>query len=107
MTQLVIRSLEGEVITRLQRRARQHGRSTEEEVREILRDAVKDEGAPRQLLGSRLQQRFAGIGLKDDLPESRGEVARPPSPGHEALAARRPTRHLSGWCQPRQNALRR
>jgi plasmid stability protein len=61
------------------RRARRHGRSTEEEVREILRDALKDEGAPKRPLGSRLRQRFAGIGLEDDLPELRGELARPPT----------------------------
>ena len=44
MAQLVVRNLEVEVKARLQRRARRHGRSTEEEVREILRNAVKDEG---------------------------------------------------------------
>jgi antitoxin FitA len=62
---------------RLQIRARRHGRSTEEEVCEILRNAVKNESAPRKPLGSRLQERFAGIGLEEDLPELRGEVAQP------------------------------
>jgi hypothetical protein len=46
-------------------------------VREILRNAVKEEGVQRQPLGSRLRDRFAGIGLKDDLPELRGESAQP------------------------------
>jgi plasmid stability protein len=77
LAQLVVRNLEDDVKARLQRRARRHGRSTEEEVREILRNAVKDEGAARAPLGSRLQQRFAGIGLEDELPELRGELARP------------------------------
>jgi antitoxin FitA len=77
MAQLVVRNLEDDVKARLQRRARRHGRSTEEEVREILRSAVKDEGAHRKPLGSRLRERFAGIGLEDDLPELRGEVAQP------------------------------
>jgi plasmid stability protein len=77
MAQLVVRNLEDDVKARLQRRARRHGRSTEEEVREILRNAVKDESVPRQPLGSRLRERFASIGLEDDLPELRGEVARP------------------------------
>jgi antitoxin FitA len=77
MAQLVVRNLEEDVKARLQLRARRHGRSTEEEVREILRNAVKDESAQRKPLGSRLREHFAGIGLKDDLPELRGEVARP------------------------------
>ena len=77
MGQLVVRNLEDEVKARLQLRARRHGRSTEEEVREILRNAVKDEGAPRKPLGRRLRERFAGIGLTDEVPELRDEVARP------------------------------
>jgi plasmid stability protein len=77
VAQLVVRNLEDDVKVRLQRRARRHGRSTEEEVREILRNAVKDESAPTKPLGSRLRERFAAIGLKDELPELRGEVARP------------------------------
>ena len=77
MAQLLVRYLEDDVKARLQRRARRHGHSTEEEVREILRNAVRDEGSPRTPLGSRLQARFAGIGLDGDLPELRGEVVRP------------------------------
>ena len=77
MAQLLVRNLEDDVKMRLQRRAQRHGRSTEEEVREILRNAVKDEGATRKPLGTRLQERFAGIGLEDELPELRGEIARP------------------------------
>jgi plasmid stability protein len=77
MAQLLVRHLEDEVKMRLQRRARRHGRSTEEEVREILRNAVEDESAPTKPLGSRLRKRFAGIGFEDELPELRGEVARP------------------------------
>jgi plasmid stability protein len=77
MAQLIVRNLEDEVKARLQLRARRHGRSTEEEVREILRNAVRDEGASEKPLGSRLRQRFARIGLKDELPELRGEIAQP------------------------------
>ncbi len=43
MAQLVVRNLEDEVKKRLQLRAIRHGRSMEEEVRDILRNAVKDE----------------------------------------------------------------
>jgi antitoxin FitA len=77
VAQLVVRNLEDEVKVRLQQRAQRHGRSTEEEVREILRNAVRDESTHRTPLGSRLQARFAGIGLKEELPELRGELARP------------------------------
>jgi plasmid stability protein len=75
--QLVVRNLDDEVKARLQRRARRHRRSTEEEVREILRNAVKDEGAETPPLGRRLRERFAALSLKEDLPELRGEVAHP------------------------------
>jgi plasmid stability protein len=77
VAQLVVRNLEDDVKARLQRRARRHGRSTEAEVREILRNAVKDEGTMRKPLGARLRERFARIGLKDDLPALRGEIAQP------------------------------
>jgi plasmid stability protein len=77
VAQLLVRNLEDDVKVRLQLRARRHGRSTEEEVREILRNAVKDEGVQRKPLGSRLRERFAGIGLEDELPELRGEIAKP------------------------------
>ena len=77
MAQLVVRELENEVKARLQRRARQHGRSMEAEVRDILRQAVAGEDQSARKLGSRIAARFRGIGLTDDLPELRGEEVRP------------------------------
>lgn len=77
MAQLVVRNLDDDVKAKLQRRARRHGRSTEEEVRDILRGAVREDGAPAAPLGSRLSARFAGIGLDEDIPEPRGQPARP------------------------------
>lgn len=77
MAQLVVRNLEDDVKARLQRRARRHGRSTEEEVRDILRNAAKSEDGAREPLGSRLAGRFAGIGLEEEIPELRGQAARP------------------------------
>jgi plasmid stability protein len=77
MAQLLVRNLDDDVKARLQRRARRHGRSTEEEVREILRNAVTGENEAKKLLGSRIRARFAEIGLDDDAPELRGEPARP------------------------------
>jgi plasmid stability protein len=49
----------------------------EEEVREILRNAVREEQAPPTRLGSRIAARFRGKGLETDLPELRGTEARP------------------------------
>jgi len=77
MAQLVVRHLEDEVKAGLQRRAARHGRSMEEEVREILRNALKNDGTAVSLLGSRIAARFADSGLTEDLPELRGHEARP------------------------------
>ena len=76
MAQLLVRDLDDDVKARLQRRARQHGRSTEEEVRDILRNAAKEETTTRAPLGTRLKARFARIGLDHDIEELRGQ-ARP------------------------------
>jgi antitoxin FitA len=77
LAQILVRNLDDDVKAKLQERARRHGRSTEEEVRHILRSAVKDEHKPRTPLGSRLQTRFSEIGLDEDIPELRGHPARP------------------------------
>jgi antitoxin FitA len=61
---LHVRNLDDELITRLKRRAAQHGRSTEAEHREILRQALAGEDEPsfdklaaglRKLTGRRKQ----------------------------------------------------
>jgi len=77
--QLVVRNLEPDVKTRLQKRAKRHGRSMEEEVRDILRDAVKGDGRQEEGFGTRFASYFKGLGLKEgDIRELRGEVwARP------------------------------
>lgn len=79
MAQLVVRNLEQSVKTRLQRRARRHGRSMEEEVREILRDATKDEGGQRKGLGTEISELFSGIRLKEgeEFPELRVKLQIP------------------------------
>ncbi len=81
MAQLVVRNLDDEVKAKLRRRAAAHGRSMEEEVRAILRDAVKDDMRPKEGLGTRIAARFANIGLRDgeELPELRGYTIDPPS----------------------------
>ena len=78
MAQLVVRNLENDVKARLQRRAARHGRSTEEEVRDILRDAVKNEDHPTKGLGTEIAALFAGKGLDADIPELRGHRMKPP-----------------------------
>jgi len=77
VAQILIRQIEDDVKAKLQLRARSHGRSTEEEVREILRNSVRDEQSTPTLLGSRIAARFADVGLDEDIPELRGQPARP------------------------------
>jgi antitoxin FitA len=76
MGQLVVRHLEDEVKARLKRRAARHGRSMEEEARDILRNALRGERTAPPLLGSRIAARFTNHGLSEDLPELHGEQAR-------------------------------
>jgi len=77
VAQLVVRNLEEDVKTRLQHRASRHGHSMEEEVRDILRNAVKPESLTAMPLGSRIRSRFARAGLDEDIPELRGHKAKP------------------------------
>ena len=77
MAQLVVRQLDDDVKEKLRHRARRHGRSTEEEVREILRNAVRSESNRRPPLGSRLAARFKRISLEEEIPELRGQPAQP------------------------------
>jgi antitoxin FitA len=76
MAQVVVRNLEDAVKERLKRRAERHGRSMEEEVRQILRNAAKLENRPVRKLGSRIAARFSKTGLSADLPELHGEPVR-------------------------------
>ena len=79
MAQLVVRNIETEVKLRLQRRAKRNGRSMEEEARDILRDALKEEVAPPGKLGSEIALMFTGIGLDAEIPEIRGHEIKPAS----------------------------
>jgi plasmid stability protein len=69
--------LEDDVKARLKRRAARHSRSMEEEVRDILRNAVKEENKSLPKLGARIASRFAKTGLTEDLPELRGQTPLP------------------------------
>lgn len=76
MAQFTVRDLEEDVKLQLKQRAAQHGVSMEEEVRCILRNAVRPAGLPKLGLGTRISARFARTGLTQDLPELRGQGVR-------------------------------
>jgi plasmid stability protein len=76
MAQFVVRNLDESVKSRLKRRAARNGRSMEEEAREILRNGLKNEDSA-QGLGTFIARHFAGKGLDFEIPEWRGEEARP------------------------------
>lgn len=73
MSQVIVRNLEEGVKLGLKRRATLHGRSMEEEARQILRNAVLADSSSTPL-GSRIAARFTGCGLAEDLPELHGQV---------------------------------
>ena len=77
MAQFVVRNLDDDVKTALQKRARAHGRSMEEEIRQILRHAVHDRSEVLPGVGTRMAARFADDGLDDALPELRGQMIDP------------------------------
>lgn len=79
MAQFVVRNIENSVKARLQRRAQRNGRSMEEEVRDILRDAVNKDDVPDKGLGSEIALLFAKNGLDFDIPEFRGHEVKPAS----------------------------
>jgi antitoxin FitA len=74
MPQLVIDGFEDDVLKKLQQRAERNGRSLQEEVREILRNAVKNEPVG---LGTRIAARFRDIGFEEEIQELRGHPATP------------------------------
>jgi plasmid stability protein len=78
MAQLVVRKVDGGVKQSLQRRARRNGRSMEEEVREILRNAVIED-VPARGLGTEISSLFAQSGLDSDIAELRGHEVKPAS----------------------------
>ncbi len=77
MAQFIVRSIENTVKQRLQHRAARHGRSMEEEVREILRCAVNQDDEPVGGLGTEIAALFAKAGLVSDIPELRGRTIKP------------------------------
>ena len=72
MAQLLVRNLEGDVVRELKLRAARHGRSAEEEHRQILRDALGRGSAPVSL--KELLLEIPGVGEDRDFerPRDRG-----------------------------------
>ena len=68
MAQILVRNVEDQLKTRLQRRARRHGHSMEAEAREILRNALKEEETSKRGLGSEMVALFSGSGVYLDAP---------------------------------------
>ena len=62
MASITIRNLDDDVKTRLRVRASANGRSMEEEARLILAEAVDREPAPREGLGSAINELFEPFG---------------------------------------------
>jgi len=84
MAQLIVRNLENDIRDRIRALAELHGRSMEEEVRQILRSAVlASDARPAsvQPLGTRMSERFARIGLTEDLAQLPPLTLEPPSFG--------------------------
>ncbi|CEJ10518.1 hypothetical protein BN1110_00794 [bacterium YEK0313] len=78
MASITIRNLDDGLKRRLRVRAAEHGRSMEEEAREILRQAVGNVAAPANL-GRTIHARFAALGgVEIELPP-RGPMRDPPS----------------------------
>lgn len=72
MAQVIVRNLDEDVKVRLQARAVQHGHSLEEEIRDILWDAVKGDDAAPPPLGTQIAGLFRGLGLDTPIPERHG-----------------------------------
>jgi len=68
MAQILVRNLEDRLKGRLQRRAKHHGHSMEAEVREILRNALKEEDTPAVGFGTASVALFSGQGIFIDEP---------------------------------------
>jgi plasmid stability protein len=75
MASITIRNLDEDIKRRLRVRAAEHGRSMEEEARDILRQVVGQPSAPRNL-GQAIHARFAAAGGVD-LPPAHRSAVRP------------------------------
>jgi plasmid stability protein len=77
MASITIRKLDDEVKSRLRVQAARHGRSMEDEVRDILRTALNREPSKQANLAASIKARFARLGGLE-LPEAPREAIREP-----------------------------
>ncbi len=77
MAQVVIRNLDDDVKASLKKQAAKHGWSMEEEARQILRNALKENATSTSRLGSKIVARFTGAGLDFELSELHGQTVPP------------------------------
>jgi len=79
MASITIRRLDETLKARLRVKAAHHGRSMEEEAREILRNGLQAEAPRKELdLGSAIRRHFAHIGGVDLVLPPREALRRPP-----------------------------
>ena len=72
MAQLLVRNIESGVVRELKLRAARHGRSAEEEHREILRTALRQPGPPASLKQLLLEMPDVGDDRDFERPVDRG-----------------------------------
>ncbi|HLU03077.1 MAG TPA: plasmid stabilization protein [Advenella sp.] len=78
MATMTIRNLDEQLKARLRIRAAQHGRSMEDEARDILRTALSEEEASGASLVDAIQARVRAIGVGFDLELPPREAIRDP-----------------------------
>ncbi len=80
MASITIRNLDDDIKQRLRVRAAEHGRSMEEEAREILRRVMSESAPPRNLAAAIRRRVPASARVDLDLPR-RQAMRKPPSFG--------------------------
>ena len=78
MAAITIRQLDENIKSRLRIRAAHHGRSMEQEAREILRTVLGAAPPVKGNLAERIRQRFAPFGGVELKVPRRGPIRRPP-----------------------------
>lgn len=78
MASITIRGIDDELKARLRLRSAQHGKSMEDEVRDILRSTLALGQQPKRNLAAAIRRRFAGLGgVELELPR-REPIREPP-----------------------------
>ena len=78
MASITIRRLDDAVKAKLRMRAASHGRSMEEEAREILKAGVNEKPAPQRNFAEAISRHFAALGGVELVLPRREAMRRPP-----------------------------